>query len=330
MAEIRPLWLASLVLVAVLLPGVTSAWASSAEEPSIPLEAAEVVSAGFDAGAAREVSAPPVVASLASAPSDVATSPLLERAQVVSLYGYPGVPAMGDLGKYSADEAAAEVRRLAWVYDTLNGERGAVGALHVVVAVAQPVRMADGSYLNHLDGAVIAEYVEAARRNGVLLILDTQLGMADPVEEARRLEPFLVEPFVHLALDPEFAMRAKGGTPGKAIGSVDSSEVNAVQAYLAGLVRGHALPSKLLVVHQFRADMVTQSAPWEDVPEVQRVINVDGWGDLGTKLGTYRAFGMAPYAEYAGIKLFEGWDAPMLTPSEVLGLPRRPDLVVYQ
>lgn len=330
MAEIRPFWLASLVLVAVLLPGVTSAWASSSAESVLSLEAAEGASA-LPAATGVEPTPEPRVPALERASSDLATaSPLLERAQVVSLYGYPDVPAMGDLGKYTPDEAAAEVRRLAWVYDTLNGERGAIGALHMVVAVAQPVRMGDGSYLNHLDHAVIAEWVEAARRSGVLLILDTQLGMVDPVEEARRLEPFLVEPFVHLALDPEFAMRAKGGTPGDAIGSVDAGEVNAVQAYLAGLVRERGLPAKLLVVHQFRADMVTQRVAWEDVPEVQRVINVDGWGDLGTKLETYQAFGLASYAEYAGIKLFEGWDAPMLTPSEVLVLPRRPDLVVYQ
>ncbi|MEZ4554051.1 MAG: hypothetical protein R3B59_09100 [Dehalococcoidia bacterium] len=218
MAEIRPLWLASLVLVAVLLPGVTSAWASSAVEPAIPLEEASLQAAG-PGGALLD--GPLVPSALVAVPAgsdfdtavvDAAPGPLLERSQVVTLYGYPGVPAMGDLGGYTPDEAAAEVRRLAWVYDALNGERGAVGALHVVVSVAHPAPLADGSYLSHLDPAVIAEYVEAARRNGVLLVLDTQLGMVDPVEEARRLEPFLVEPFVHLALDPEFAMRAKGRT----------------------------------------------------------------------------------------------------------------------
>ncbi|MGE3412585.1 MAG: hypothetical protein AB7L91_10225 [Dehalococcoidia bacterium] len=336
MAEIRPLWLASLVLVAVLLPGVTSAWASSAVEPAIPLEEASLQAAG-PGGALLD--GPLVPSALVAVPAgsdfdaavvDAAPGPLLERSQVVTLYGYPGVPAMGDLGGYTPDEAAAEVRRLAWVYDALNGERGAAGALHVVVSVAHPAPLADGSYLSHLDPAVIAEYVEAARRNGVLLVLDTQLGMVDPVEEARRLEPFLAEPFVHLALDPEFAMRAKGGVPGAVIGSVDAAEVNAVQAYLAGVVRAHGLPSKLLVVHQFRADMLTHSVAWEDAPEVQRVINVDGWGDLETKLETYEAFALAPYAQHAGVKLFEGWDEPMLTPSEVLSLARQPDFVVYQ
>jgi hypothetical protein len=108
------------------------------------------------------------------------------------------------------------------------------------------------------------------------------------------------------------------------------SQVNAVQRYLASLVREHALPQKLLVVHQFRADMLTHSEPWQDAPEVARVINFDGWGHLDEKLEKYGQYATADYAEHAGIKLFEGWDAPMLTPAQVLALPRQPDLVVYQ
>ena len=220
--------------------------------------------------------------------------------------------------------------RLAAEYDALNGDRGAIGALHLIVSVAQRVPKADGSYLGRLDAGTIAAYVEAARSHGVLLILDTQLGMANPLAEAQRLEAFLDEPFVHLALDPEFAMLASGATPGSVIGSLDSAQVNAVQHYLARLVREHQLPAKLLVVHQFRADMLTHSEAWEDSPEVMRTINVDGWGDLATKLETYETYALASYAEHPGIKLFEGYDTPMLTPEQVLALPRQPDLVVYQ
>jgi hypothetical protein len=237
---------------------------------------------------------------------------------------------MGDLGRYSPEEAATVVGHMAASYDALNGARGAIGALHLIVSVAQTVPLGDGSYLNHLDHDTIAAYVEAARAHDVLLILDTQLGMVDPLVESRHLEAFLAEPFVHLALDPEFAMRASGGIPGQVIGSIDSAEVNAVQRYLASLVRELQLPPKILVVHQFRADMLTHSEPWHDTPEVLRTINVDGWGDIGTKLETYSAYATAHYAEHPGIKLFEGWDVPMMTPAQVLALPRQPDLVVYQ
>lgn len=346
MAFLPVSWVALVVLAAVLLPGATSAMAG----PSGPswdelrsIQATSTSTPAFEAAPGRRAvsgdiptpslvaspaaGGPPVVSARTSLP---ASQPLFVRAQVVTLYGYPEIPAMGDLGKYTADEAAVEVARLAATYDALNGGRGAIGALHMVVAVAQPAPMGDGSYLNHLDHEVIARYAQAARRHGVLLILDTQLGMISPVEEARRLERFLVEPFVHLALDPEFAMRASGGVPGDVIGSVDSSEVNAVQAYLAALVRGRGLPEKLLLVHQFRDDMLTHSVAWAQAPEVLVTVNMDGWGDLATKLDSYSAFAFRGYAEYMGIKLFPGWDEPMLTPEQVLALPRLPDLVVYQ
>src|SRR5690606_31972867 len=158
--------------------------------------------------------------------------------------------------------------------------------------------------LTRLPADEIARYVDAAREFGVQLILDVQCGMADPVDEVRRLEPHLVEPFVHVALDPEFAMRASGSVPGEVIGSLDAAEANAVQAYLVGLVRDHALPPKMMVLHQFRDDMLTHSVPWDDTPEVLRVLDVDGWGDAGTKVETYAAFSAAHYAEHAAIKLF--------------------------
>lgn len=334
MAVRWPWWPTLLLLAAVVLPGATSA---RPEPPTlgavaemrpvhdgVPHSAVAIV-ARVDAIEAELLQPTPAVRLPV-----LAAEQLFTRAQVVSLYGYPGIAGMGDLGRYSPEEAAAVVTSMAATYDALNGERGAIGALHLIVSVAQVVPMSDGSYLNRLDHATIAAYVEAAHAHDVLLILDTQLGMVDPLAEARHLETFLAEPFVHLALDPEFAMRASGGVPGDVIGSVDSSEVNAVQQYLAGLVREYGLPRKMLVVHQFRADMLTHSEPWLDTPEVLRTINVDGWGDIGTKLETYAAYGSAPYAEHPGIKLFEGWDVPMMTPEQVLALPRQPDLVVYQ
>ncbi len=345
-------WSTLLVLAAVVLPGATSAWsslpplqdpghgdvaevhalrqaASDAPPRGVPLfDAAmhivprvSLIETAFEAESLESRLLGPVV---------TAEHSLLEQAQVVSLYGYPDIPGLGDLGRHTPDAAAVEVARMAAEYDALNGERDAIGAMHLIVSLAQTVPLEDGSYLNRLDHATIAAYVEAARRHSVLLILDTQLGMAEPVEEARRLEAFLEEPFVHLALDPEFAMRASGGVPGDVIGSIDATQVNAVQRYLAGLVREHSLPQKLLVVHQFRDDMLTHSGPWRDTPEVARIINFDGWGPLDKKLTKYHEYATARYAEHAGIKLFDGWDIPMLTPRQVLALPRQPDLVVYQ
>lgn len=336
-------WSTLVVLAAVVLPGATSAWSSQPPPRDTDHgDVAEVHAPGQAASDASVEYTPMRVVSRVSlletqllrtrplTPRVSAHASLFDQAQVVSLYGYPDIPGLGDLGRYTPDEAALQVTRMAAEYDALNGERDAIGAMHLIVALAQTIPLQDGSYLNRLEHETIAAYVEAARRHGVLLILDTQLGMAEPVEEARYLAAFLAEPFVHLALDPEFAMRASGAAPGDVIGSVDASQVNAVQDYLAGLVREHALPQKLLVVHQFRDDMLTHSEPWRDTPEVGRIINFDGWGPLDKKLAKYAEYAAASYAEHAGIKLFEGWDTPMVTPEQVLALPRQPDLVVYQ
>jgi hypothetical protein len=54
---------------------------------------------------------------------------------------------------------------------------------------------------------------------------------------------------VFVALDPEFAVgRTK---PGGAIGSIDASDINAVQWYLDALAQQH-LPKKMLIVHRSR------------------------------------------------------------------------------
>jgi hypothetical protein len=212
-----------------------------------------------------------------------------------------------------------------------NGpETGAIGALHLITYVAQPYPMDDGSYLMRLPVDQIEPYVAAANQHGLLLILDVQVGMADPLRETERLETFLSLPNVHLALDPEFAMRARGGVPGQRIGSLDAAEVNAVQRYLAGLVRSQNLPPKLLVLHQFRADMLTNTHAYEDQAEVERVIDMDGWGGTGVKLAHYEAFALAGYAERPGIKLFYDWDSPLLSVEQLLALPRRPEVIIYQ
>jgi hypothetical protein len=44
--------------------------------------------------------------------------------------------------------------------------------------------------------------------------------------------------------------------PAREIGSTDAATVSEVSRYLAGVVRRHDLPQKLLVVHRFTSDMI--------------------------------------------------------------------------
>lgn len=261
----------------------------------------------------------------------VAAASVFENATVVSVYGHPGVCVMGELGCHGGPEGAIEAARsLAAQYDELNGDLDAVPALHLIVDVAQAKPGADGEYLDQMPLDRVAEWVDAAREADIPIFLDIQIGWGDLSEHVRRLEAFLEEPFVHLAIDPEFATESRGERPGLVIGTLTADEVNEVQAYLAEIVARTGQPSKALVLHQFRPDMLTNPEAFEDVDGVEITIDMDGWGGPWPKTDGYRAYALAPYAERPAIKLFYHWDEPLMSPAEVMALPVPPAYIIYQ
>lgn len=272
------------------------------------------------------LSSTPVAWSLPLAPAGAS---IFATGQVVSYYGFPDVPTMGILGEYPPAEAMRQAVAQAAAYDALNGDRTVTPALHLITAVAQ-ASPGDGTYLGRLPLSTVMAYADAASAQGGLLILDIQIGWSNPLAEVRGYEEALLLPYVHVALDPEFATLRKGDPPGEAIGSVTGDEVNAVQQYLSDLVRTHSLPPKTLIVHQFRWDMILEPYRMTAYPGVDLVVDMDGWGYPGAKLSGYELFARAPYAPLAGFKIFFRWDTPVLTPEQVQALPKPPDLIIYQ
>ncbi len=256
--------------------------------------------------------------------------PVLVEPQIVSFYGHPDVRAMGVLGHGAPAEVAREVAAWAERYDELNGPRTVVPAYHLIVGVAQTWPTPEGDWLGHLAHERIAAYVEAAREHGLLLFLDTQIGWSDPLTEVRLLEPFLREPFVHVALDPEFATGHLGVGPGLAIGSISAGQLNEVQRYLAGIVREAGLPPKILMVHQFTDWMLTGREQVEDYPKVEISIDMDGFGLAPIKVAGYERWSLSPPSERPAFKLFFIQDTPVMTPNEVQALDHPPDIVIYQ
>jgi hypothetical protein len=199
--------------------------------------------------------------------------------------------------------------------------------LLAVTAAASP---GEGDrYNTRQEPKIINRYLRAARRAKALLVLDIQPGRSDFFTEATRLERWLKEPDVGLALDPEWRM-GPGQVPGQVIGHVDAREVNAVSAWLSKLSVQRRLPQKLFLIHQFTNDMVddTQLHPRAGLA---MVLNADGFGTQALKKVKYKSFTASPRSFFGeGFKLFYREDTDLMTPRQVLRLKPPPDVVVYE
>jgi hypothetical protein len=115
------------------------------------------------------------------------------------------------------------------------------------------------------------------------------------------------------------------------IGQVSAEEVNRVAAWLAELTRRHHLPQKLLLLHQFRHDMLPDRANIRVQPDVALVVQMDGLGDQETKLETWRAITTGgPAGAHFGWKNFYDEDATLRAPADVVALVPSPVYVSYQ
>jgi hypothetical protein len=195
--------------------------------------------------------------------------------------------------------------------------------------VAQADPQTDGSYLLDTPSETLDEYAAFAEANDILLFLDVQIGRRTVQAEIEGLRPWLEKPFVHLALDPEFAMR-EGEIPGEHIGQIDASDIALAQQYLVDLTTQAGLPPKVLIVHQFHYTMIENKDQVKPMAGVQLVIDADGWGTPAEKKATYDVvIGQQPI-EFHGMKLFYQQDVPLMTPKEILDLKPVPDLIIYQ
>jgi len=249
----------------------------------------------------------------------------LTETQVLSYYGNPYVADMGILGELPPETLVEELKAHAQLYDSLNGPRGVQPALHLVYATAQSDPGREGLYLLYVDGETLREYIQLACENGLLIFLDLQIGRSDVQSELTKILPYLEDPHVHAALDPEFAM-PQGEVPGESIGSLDAADVNAAQALLQDFLGEGDLPDKVLIVHQFTQNMLTNPELIDNLPRVKLVIDMDGFGLSDIKRVKYGWY--AAPAEYSGIKLFFRHDTDLMSEQEVLEL--NPDVIIYQ
>ena len=253
---------------------------------------------------------------------------LLPKHRLVGFYGAPQDPALGELGIGSPAEAGERLEKQAKAYE--DGSRPVLPVFELLATIAAAAPGDDGLYRTRQPHSVIRKYLEAARAEDAILLLDIQPGRASFSDEVRYLERWLREPDVGLALDPEWRV-GPTEVPGAVIGSVSAAEVNKVAADLAALVERHDLPEKLFVIHQFTDEMITSKNELEPHPGLATVLNADGFGDPPNKIAKYRQ--LHPRRESglgSGFKLFYSEDINLMSPEAVLKLKPSPDLIVYE
>ncbi len=258
---------------------------------------------------------------------------LLPFKRIVAYYGNFYSQRMGVLGQYPPAQVLSMLKVQAAAWAKADPSTPVVPALDYIAVTAQDVPGRSGEYMMRMPRSQIEEAVRMAGEIHGLLFLDVQPGWSTVQKEVRRLAPYLTKPNVELALDPEFALKA-GRRPGGWRGTMSAADINFAARFLAKIVRTNHLRPKILVVHRFTQLMVTDYRAIEPLPEVQIVMDMDGFGSPALKVAAYREFIASQPVQFTGFKLFYENDVKrggrLMTPKQVLRLSPRPSYIVYQ
>jgi hypothetical protein len=259
---------------------------------------------------------------------------LLPQNRIVAYYGNFYSRAMGALGEYDSDDMLQRLQAAADQWRAADPATPVIPAIHYIVETAQAEKSKSGYYIARMPDDQIDHALDLAARIGGIVFIDFQVGTSDIRRELPMYEKYLAMPNVHLGIDPEFYMKT-GAPPGRVVGTMDATDVNWAANYLAELVKKNDLPPKILVIHRFTQAMVTNAEQIEPLPEVQIVMDMDGWGSQAKKITTYTWIVAAEPVQFTGFKLFYKNDIKppstgMMTPAEVLSLTPAPIYIQYQ
>ncbi len=249
--------------------------------------------------------------------------------RLVAMYGHPSGPGLGVLGEQGPEDGIERLRSIAEGYDADGSV--VLPTFEIIATVASAGAGEDGDYSAETTRDEIRPWIELAAANDVYVVLDLQPGRTDYLTQARIYEEFLRLPHVGLALDPEWRLKPDE-VHLRQIGTVDAAEINEVVEWLAGIVREEALPQKLLILHQFRLQMITNRHQVETPSELAVLVHMDGQGPLRDKYNTWNLLTRQPDADqfYWGWKNFYDEDIPTANPEQVLIVTPSPVFVSFQ
>jgi hypothetical protein len=259
---------------------------------------------------------------------------ILPFKRIIAYYGNFYSKQMGVLGEYDAPTMLAKLRSEKARWEAADPSTPVVPAIDYIALTAQGSPGKQGYYMLRMPDSQIDHALDLANQVNGIVILDVQVGLSNLQRELPMLDKYLAMPNVHLAIDPEFSMKG-GEEPGTVIGTFDAADVNYAAQHLAKLVQDNDLPPKVLIVHRFTQRMVTNTPSIQPLPEVQIVMDMDGWGSPAKKLNTYQQFIATQPVQFTGFKLFYKNDLKppstrMLTPAELLKLTPQPLFIQFQ
>lgn len=256
--------------------------------------------------------------------------------RIVAFYGNLFSKKMGALGEYPKAEMVQKLKGEVNNWHMADTSLPVIPALHYVAVTAQGAPGKDGKFRARMPFAQVDTIINWANEINGLAFVDIQVGLSTLQSEVPVLEKYLSMPNVHLGIDPEFAMLGKGGRrPGSVIGTYNADDINYVVDYLAGIVKKNNIPPKILVVHRFTNPMVRDFQRIKRVPQVQIVIDMDGWGDKTLKKSSYLLYAKRDPVQFTGFKIFYKNDIKsgadqLYTPAEVLSFQPKPIYIQYQ
>jgi len=259
---------------------------------------------------------------------------ILPFKRIIAYYGNFYSAGMGILGALPPDQMLAKLQGEVKKWQLADPAIPVIPAIHYIAVTAQGKPGKNDMYRLRMPFAQIDKALELAKKINAIVFLDVQTGHSTLQQELPALEPYLKMPNVHLGIDPEFAMH-NGKVPSTVIGSLDAADINYASSYLVELTKKYSLPPKILVVHRFTEGMITNYKKIATHPEVQIVMNMDGWGFPAKKVNSYKVAIVKEPVQFTGFKLFYKNDLTtgakaLMTPAEVLSMYPSPIYIQYQ
>jgi hypothetical protein len=254
--------------------------------------------------------------------------------RIVAYYGNFYSKHMGILGALPEELLVKNIQQEVKNWTQADTTTPVLPAIHYIAITAQSKPGQGNNYRLRMPEKQIRRAIQLGRQLKGITFLDIQVGHSTVKSELPHLENYLKEDDVHLGLDPEWSMK-DGTKPGQKIGTMDAGDINFAIGYLSDLVKKNQLKPKILIVHRFTKGMLTNAHEIKPTPQVQVVINMDGFGFPAKKIDSYKRAVSSYPVQFTGFKLFYKNDTltkpfRLLTNKEILNLYPKPIYIQYQ